>query len=440
MILLLCMAVGVFGVSCSGDDGADGTQGEMGPQGPPGPPGPAGPGVEEATGEDSDCDEFAVRGRLFQGGSGDDVICGDDHNNMIKGGDGDDTVFGKDGDDTIYGEDGDDTIHGEKGNDKIKGQEGRDVLMGGEGNDVLVGGEHDDEFIGGPGSDTVKFLQPDGMGGFVTATTSDGVVFVPYGQSDLTTLDGTPMALEINLANGYADDEFGDTDNYEGIENVEAGGGADILTGDDGDNTFRGYLGDDTINGGAGNDYLDGGAGADTINGGDGDDTIVNGTGDTLDGGKGSDTLLVTGTFDLGTQVAAGEVGARNFENLNASGATSAVTLNGNDGPNILQGSPANDTLLDGKLGKDVYVLLYDGGGMDTIAYEFPAVGVAGTHDLIHIKGAPSDKRKIESVTDANDSDADKKISIGGKPLFQVQDAPTATSILRAPNMIMFVD
>ena len=42
MILLLCMTVGMFGVSCV-DDGEDGAQG------PPGPPGPAGPAGEDAS-------------------------------------------------------------------------------------------------------------------------------------------------------------------------------------------------------------------------------------------------------------------------------------------------------------------------------------------------------------------------------------------------------
>ena len=36
MILLLCMTVGMFGVSCTGDDGAQGPPGPAGPQGPPG--------------------------------------------------------------------------------------------------------------------------------------------------------------------------------------------------------------------------------------------------------------------------------------------------------------------------------------------------------------------------------------------------------------------
>ena len=36
MILLLCMTVGMFGVSCTGDDGAQGAKGDTGEQGPPG--------------------------------------------------------------------------------------------------------------------------------------------------------------------------------------------------------------------------------------------------------------------------------------------------------------------------------------------------------------------------------------------------------------------
>ena len=52
MILLLCMTVGMFGVSCTGDDGA------QGPPGPPGPPGEAGPagdaGDDGADAEDTD--------------------------------------------------------------------------------------------------------------------------------------------------------------------------------------------------------------------------------------------------------------------------------------------------------------------------------------------------------------------------------------------------
>ena len=45
MILLLCMTVGMFGVSCTGDDGA------QGPPGPAGPAGPAGPGADDGDGE-----------------------------------------------------------------------------------------------------------------------------------------------------------------------------------------------------------------------------------------------------------------------------------------------------------------------------------------------------------------------------------------------------
>ena len=51
MILLLCMTVGMFGVSCA-DDGEDGAQG------PPGPPGPAGPAGDAGDGADEDTDFY----------------------------------------------------------------------------------------------------------------------------------------------------------------------------------------------------------------------------------------------------------------------------------------------------------------------------------------------------------------------------------------------
>ena len=49
MILLLCMTVGMFGVSCTGDDGAQGPKGDTGEQGPPGESG-EGASPEDTTG------------------------------------------------------------------------------------------------------------------------------------------------------------------------------------------------------------------------------------------------------------------------------------------------------------------------------------------------------------------------------------------------------
>jgi len=75
--------------------------------------------------------------------------------------------------------------------------------------------------------------------------------------------------------------------NTSSASSITAGAGADTITGGSGN---------DTILGGTGNDSITSGAGNDSILGGDGDDQITMGanlaTGDVIDGGAGTDTLL----------------------------------------------------------------------------------------------------------------------------------------------------
>src|SRR5207247_10488643 len=58
--------------------------------------------------------------------------------------------------------------------------------------------------------------------------------------------------------------------------------------------TITGSAAANVITGGAGNDIIDGGGGADVINAGGGDDSVtVRGTETSIDGGTGSDTLVL---------------------------------------------------------------------------------------------------------------------------------------------------
>ena len=66
------------------------------------------------------------------------------------------------------------------------------------------------------------------------------------------------------------------------IENAKGGSGADLITGNQADNTLTGNGGNDTLIGGAGKDNLIGGEGNDLLNGGAGADR--------LEGGNGIDT------------------------------------------------------------------------------------------------------------------------------------------------------
>jgi subtilisin-like proprotein convertase family protein len=76
------------------------------------------------------------------------------------------------------------------------------------------------------------------------------------------------------------------------FENLQAGDGADVLTGNALANRIYGGRGHDRISGGAGNDLLWGESGNDRISGGAGNDTISGGVGnDTISGGVGNDLL-----------------------------------------------------------------------------------------------------------------------------------------------------
>ena len=58
--------------------------------------------------------------------------------------------------------------------------------------------------------------------------------------------------------------------------------------------TITGSAAANTITGGAGNDIIDGGGGADVISAGGGDDSVtVRGTETSIDGGTGSDTMVL---------------------------------------------------------------------------------------------------------------------------------------------------
>ncbi|TXC69765.1 hypothetical protein FSB78_01395 [Sphingomonas ginsenosidivorax] len=83
------------------------------------------------------------------GGSGNDVITGDNNANTLNGGA---------GNDTLTGGGGNDTLNGGAGDDRLFGGTGVDQLNGGSGNDYLDGGADagDNSLSGGLGTDTAR--------------------------------------------------------------------------------------------------------------------------------------------------------------------------------------------------------------------------------------------------------------------------------------------
>jgi len=273
-----------------------------------------------------------------------------------RGGAGDDTLYssgatwGGDGNDTIwlqptyytrpvYGENGDDVIHGAANPDLsgniISGGAGSDTLTGAEYRDILVSGdiggdyyrpvadngtEHDhleggggndylaigygDDADGGTGLNVLQ-LSLGGASAGVTLDTTNIITGTSY------TLGGGTI-VNIQSVKEIFGSAFGDTitmDSHDspatamyGSPAVLYGGGGDdrltisgsvdgsLLSGDDGNDTLIGSDGGDRLYGGAGADVMHGAAGSDTFVLTRADEAV---TGELIDGGSGTDTLLI---------------------------------------------------------------------------------------------------------------------------------------------------
>ena len=160
------------------------------------------------------------------GGTGADVIVGNDANNVLaglrgkdvlRGGDGDDLLKGGINRDWIFGGDGNDTIRGGGGNDNLQGQDGDDDIWGANGNDRLTGGLGDDALIGGNGADTFVFREAD----ILTGGSDEIRDF--QDNVDLIEIQGF-ASTDVNIASAGAD-AFDVTIGSENIHVVMNGGG-----------------------------------------------------------------------------------------------------------------------------------------------------------------------------------------------------------------------
>lgn len=88
----------------------------------------------------------------------DDMILGDNDQQIIIAGRGDDYAFGGGGNDIILGGDGHDGLLGGDGDDTLAGNGGRDMVDGGAGDDVILWspGDGPDILTGGSGHDELR--------------------------------------------------------------------------------------------------------------------------------------------------------------------------------------------------------------------------------------------------------------------------------------------
>ena len=232
-----------------------------------------------------------------------DTLTGDNNANVLTGGDGNDIISGGGGADTLYGNAGNDSITDDlNGAARIYAGDGDDTVTmtsddnqldlidGGTGTDTLVWNyagslRVDINMVGG----TVQFAGP--VSGTyanftnfenVTAAGSNSLyVYADNNNNILTGGSGTgdyvdyryaTGGVKVNISGSAYDDGNGHTaaanlstggsgtDTLSGFEHIYAGSQwDDVLIGNAGDNTIRGYYGNDFIDGGAGIDtwYID---------------------------------------------------------------------------------------------------------------------------------------------------------------------------------------
>jgi Ca2+-binding RTX toxin-like protein len=304
----------------------------------------------------------AADNRLY-GLAGNDTLQGGDGTDLLDGGTGADAMYGGNGNDTYSVDDAGDLVSesanggtdsvltsvaytlgnevenltltgglsiagtGNSLSNVIVGNAAANTLTGGAGNDTLDGGADNDSMAGGTGNDT-----------YIVDSASDVVTEAASAGTD-TVRSSVSWTLGTNVENL-----------------VLTGAGAINGTGNTLANTITGNGAANVINGGSGTDTMIGGAGDDSY--------VVDATADVI-------TELLNGGLDSVSSSATYTLSS-NVENLTLTG-TSAISATGNALDNVLIGNSAINTLTGGA-GNDTYVVSASdtvseqaGGGNDTV-------------------------------------------------------------------------
>jgi len=221
------------------------------------------------------------------------------------------------------------TITGNNGNNILEGLGGIDVLIGGGGNDRLDGGDGDDTMIGGTGNDTYIVNSDDEL---LTELANEGIDQV---------ISSVSFTLGANLENLTLTGITG-TEDINGTGNILN----NVIIGNDGNNILDGGV--DLATGAAdGRDTLQGGLGDDTyVISGPNEDTIIEAA------DQGVDTVQSLGTFELSANLE--NLILLGIGNFNGFGNSEDNLIQGNDGNNLLNGRGGADQMIGGN-GNDTY-------------------------------------------------------------------------------------
>ncbi len=367
------------------------------------------------SGDGNDIVHSGGAGTFLLGNGDDTFVAGNTSLENADGGDGIDTVNGTNfngnyninlaAGTTNFGEtftnfenattgNGNDILSGTNGDNILNGTGGNDILAGLGGDDTLIGGAGSNQYIGSTGNDTyiVQAANPTeavlqtlfeaaGEGTDTVQVTTSVFALEWYGSSELENLTLTDNAAHTAIGNAF--------------NNIITGGtGADDLFGRDG------------------NDRLIGGSGAaNTMIGGAGNDTyVVTAVGDTVIEfvGEGTDTVEASvASFTLrdnvdnltftGANTDRIGVGNAGFNVIRGLGG--ADSLNGLGGADDIIGGSGNDILQGGTDGSQDW-FVYLGGetgldrildfqsGVDKIAFSLAGFSPTATRDFVSGVGA----------------------------------------------------
>jgi len=405
-------------------------------------------GDDQLFGEDGD--------DILTGLAGDDLLEGGAGADQLDGGEGDDTVRGGSGNDIIFGGSESDLLDGGSGNDRLDGGEGQDILVGGSGSDVLFGrggadimrGGADNDFYLLEDGDTIEELAfggHDEVYSTLVATTTLGanletLVLLRPGATGIgnelnNVLIGTTGAERLDggigadvMIGGLGDDVYVVDSSLDAIFEA-AGEGRDRVETSVNNYVLSDTLEDLTLIGAARNGF--GNAGANVITGNDLDNSLIGlGGADTMIGGHGNDNYSVDNVNDViiegdlqGTNDSVGLYGsadgyvlAANVENmflLDDPALGLVVTASGNGVANRIDGNRANNTLFGGG-GRDT---ISGGAGDDRLiggAENDLLIGEAGADRFILERGAGVDRiQDLERGVDKLEVDSAQFGNIG---------------------------
>jgi Ca2+-binding RTX toxin-like protein len=344
---------------------------------------------------------------------------------------------------TINAGSGDDTITGGGSGDSLSGDAGDDVITGGSGDDSLTGGAGNDTFTVDFGKDTITDLEGSDVFNIAAGASGDITVSADYiatsssdnaGTADLNVNDDVDVDLSaIDSGNGFTIDASGNASastltgsqlddaitGGESGDTIDGGAGIDTLSGGSGADSISGDAGNDIITGGSGNDTLTGGAGDDTFNVDVGTDSITDLSGnDVLNisaGASGDATVTADYTATSATQNDAGtanlSVGDGFDVNLDAitSGDGFTIDASGNTSASTLEGTQFNDTIIGGDSGD----IITGGEGSDTLK------GGSGDDTYVFASG---DVGASETIDDTNGSNVITTAGAGASVDFSTLD------------------